>query len=159
MLINAGHLKPIRPSTIFGFDAIPAALAHIRAGRHIGKIIISHQKNEDLQMPIRSAIRKLSLLPDVSYLVIGGLKGACGTLVVHMAQHGARRIIVSSRSGINDDASAKTVRDCLSYGCVVIEAKGDVGDFEFVNRVFKSTVPRIAGVVHGPMVLKVGDFR
>lgn len=157
MLINAGHLKPIYPITTFGFDAIPAALAHIRAGRHMGKIIISNQNSEDLQLPIRPAVRKLLLLPDVSYLVIGGLKGACGTLVVHMAQHGARQIIVSNRSGINDDTSAKIVQDCLSYGCVVTEAKGDVGDFEFVSRVFMNTVPRIAGVVHGPMVLRVSD--
>ncbi|KAL7787165.1 beta-ketoacyl synthase domain-containing protein [Trichoderma ceciliae] len=153
VLINAGHLQPIHPVTTFGFDAIPAALAHIRAGRHMGKIIISNQQTEDLQVPIRPAVRKLKLLPDVSYLVVGGLRGACGTLVVHMAQHGARHIVVNNRSGIKDDASAKIVRDCLFHGCVITEAKGDVGDFEAVSRIFKQTVPRIAGIVHGPMVL------
>ncbi|PTB66757.1 beta-ketoacyl synthase domain-containing protein [Trichoderma citrinoviride] len=152
-LIKAGHLQPIHPVTIFGFNQIPAALAHIRAGRHMGKIIISNQQTEDLQVPVRPAVRKLKLLPDVSYLVVGGLRGACGTLIVHMAQHGARHIVVNNRSGIQDDASAKIVRDCLSHGCVVTEARGDVGDYEVVSGIFKDTVPRIAGVVHGPMVL------
>ncbi|KAL7803491.1 beta-ketoacyl synthase domain-containing protein [Trichoderma aethiopicum] len=152
-LINAGHLQPIHPVTTFGFDQIPAALAHIRAGRHMGKIIISNQETEDLHVPVRPAVRKLKLLPDASYLVVGGLRGACGTLVVHMAQHGARHIVVNNRGGIQDTASAKVVRDCLSYGCVVKEARGDVGDYEAVSRIFKDTVPRIAGVVHGPMVL------
>ena len=156
VLIDGGHIKPIHPITTFGFDAVPAALAHIRAGRHIGKIVISNQHSEDIQVPIRPAVRKLQLLPDVSYLIVGGLKGACGTLAVHMAQHGARHIVVSNRNGISDDASAKVVRDCLSYGCKVTEAKGDVGDLESVRRIFKSTVPRIAGIIQGAMVIRVG---
>ena len=106
-------------------------------------------------MSIRPAIRSLQLQPNVSYLIIGGLKGACGTLAIHMAQHGARHIIISSRSGINDEASARVVDSCLFYGCEVTEAKGDVGNFESVQRIFKSARPRIAGIVQGAMVLRV----
>lgn len=143
--------------TSFGFDEVPAALAHIRAGKHMGKIVISasHSQEGDIHLPIRPAVRNLRLLPDVSYLIIGGLKGACGTLAIHMAQHGARHIVVSNRNGISDDPSSKVVRDCLSYGCKITEAKGDVGDLEAVRRIFKSTSPRIAGIVQGAMVLQV----
>lgn len=157
-LIDAGHLAPIRPITTFGFDAIPAALAHIRAGKHLGKIVITMQQNEDVEVPIRPAVRKLGLRPDVSYLIVGGLRGACGTLAVHMAQHGARHIVVSNRSGISDSASGQIIRDCATYGCKVTEAKGDVGDYKSVERVFKSTVPRIAGIVQGAMLLRVRSF-
>jgi hypothetical protein len=155
-LINAGHLRPIHPITTFGFDAIPAALAHIRAGKHIGKIVISNQQEEDIELPIRPAVPKLRLKPDVSYLIIGGLKGACGTLAVHMAQHGARHLVVSNRSGISDITSAQVVRDCAFYGCEVVESRGDVSDYETVKRVFKSTTPKIAGIIQGAMLLKVG---
>ena len=72
-----------------------------------------------------------------------------------MAQHGARHIIVSSRSGISDEASARAVDSCLFYGCEVTEAKGDVGNIESVRRMFKSASPRIAGIVQGAMVLRV----
>ncbi|CZR67900.1 probable 6-methylsalicylic acid synthase [Phialocephala subalpina] len=167
LLIDGGFLQPIRPITTFGFNAVPDALAHIRAGRHMGKIVICNPDYEDVKVPIRPAVPKLQLSPDVSYLIVGGLKGACGTIAIHMAQHGARHIVVSNRNGISDDASAKVLRDCLSYGCEVTEAKGDVGDLESVRRIFKSTSPRIAGVVQGAMVLKdkpyetmtVDDFR
>lgn len=72
-----------------------------------------------------------------------------------MAQHGARHIVVSSRSGISDEASTRIVDSCHFYGCEIIEAKGDVGDIESVRRIFRSATPKIAGVVQGAMVLRV----
>ncbi|RWA11448.1 hypothetical protein EKO27_g3681 [Xylaria grammica] len=152
-LLNAGHIKPIYPITTFGFDKVAKALSHIRSGRHLGKIVISNGQ-EDVQIPIRPAIRKLLLDPNVSYLVVGGLRGACGTLVIHMAQHGARKIIVNSRSGICDETSARTIASCNLYNCEVVEARGDIGDIAFVRGLFKSASPRIAGIVQGAMVLR-----
>ncbi|KAJ4293054.1 hypothetical protein N0V88_005718 [Collariella sp. IMI 366227] len=156
-LINAGHVKPIYPITSFGFDDIPSALAHIRSGRHMGKVIISSGV-EDVQVPIRPAVRKLALRSDASYLIVGGLKGLCGNLAIHMAQHGARQIIVCSRSGLGDEASQKTVENCLSYGCQVIAAKGDVADEEFVRSIFQHASPPIAGVIQGAMILRDKPF-
>ena len=72
-----------------------------------------------------------------------------------MAQHGAKHILVSNRSGINDEASARIVDGCRFHGCEVTEAKGDIGNLESVKRMFKSASPRIAGVIQGAMVLRV----
>lgn len=154
-LINGGHIKPIDPITTFGFDDVVAALAYIRSGKHMGKIVISNGIKDDVEMPIRPAIRRLQLQPDASYLIVGGLKGACGTLAIHMAQHGARHIIVSNRSGIDDMASARVVASCNFYRCSVREARGDVGDAEFVRKTFQSAAPPVAGIIQGSMVLRV----
>ncbi|GAW26928.1 putative polyketide synthase [Rosellinia necatrix] len=155
-LIDAGHIKPSHPITTFGFDRVADALSHIRSGRHLGKLVISNgnSKEADAQIPIRPAIRRLRLKPGVSYLIVGGLRGACGTLAVQMAQHGARRIIVNSRSGILDEASARIVASCNLYKCEVIEARGDVGDVAFVRWLFASASLRIAGIIQGAMVLR-----
>ena len=153
-LVDSGHLRPIHPITTFVFDDIPSALAYIRGGRHIGKIVISSGQ-EDVEVPIRPAVPTLMLRPDASYLIVGGLKGLCGNLAIHMASHGARRIIVCSRSGLADEASQKTARNCQSYGCEVVEAKGDVADEEFVRGVFNHAWPPIAGVIQGAMILRV----
>lgn len=107
-----------------------------------------------MQVPIRPAIRSLVLDPSASYLIVGGLKGACGTLAIHLAKHGAKHIIISSRSGVNDEASARIIRSCNFLGCAVIEAKGDVGDFQTVSELFRSASPRIGGIVQGAMVLR-----
>lgn len=155
VLIDGGHLKPITPITTFGFDDITAALSYIRSGRHLGKIVISHAQKDDVDVLIRPGIRRLQLQRDASYVVVGGLKGACGTLAIHLAQYGARHIIVCSRSGIHDEASARVVDSCNFYGCSITEAKCDVGDFAAIRCLFKSTSPRIAGVIQGAMVLRV----
>ncbi|KAI1375608.1 hypothetical protein F4677DRAFT_112302 [Hypoxylon crocopeplum] len=153
-LVEAGHIKAIHPIIPYGFDNVPAALAYIRRGQHIGKIVITNY-GADVQVPIRPALRTLQLLPDASYLIVGGLKGLCGSLAIHMARHGARHLIVCNRSGTTDDASARVVRGCLTYGCEVTEARGDVGDIDFIRRIFKSAHPkRIAGVIQGAMVLR-----
>ncbi|KAM3489254.1 hypothetical protein MY3957_007465 [Beauveria namnaoensis] len=153
-LVNAGHVKPIQPITTFGFDDIPSALAHIRSGRHIGKVVISSGEHTSVEVPIRPAVRKLALDPAVSYLIVGGLKGLCGNLAIHLAKNGARRIIVCSRSGLEDAASQKTVANCAAYGCEIVEAKGDVADETFVRKIFQEASPAISGVIQGAMILR-----
>ena len=154
-MICGGHIKPIHPITTFGFDDITAALSYIRSGRHLGKIVISNTDKDDIEVPIRPAVRGLSLRPDASYLIVGGLKGACGTLAIHMAQHGARHIIISSRTGLNDEASARVIASCSFHGCRVVDSKGDVGDIELVRQMLQSVNPPIAGIIQGAMVLRV----
>ncbi|KAI1366743.1 KR domain-containing protein [Xylaria arbuscula] len=154
-LIETRCIKPINPITIFGFDNIAGALSLIRSGRHIGKIVISNFKSgqNDVQLPIRPAARKLRLRPDVCYLIVGGVRGACGTLAIHMAQHGAKKIIINSRSGITaDEISARIISSYNLHRCEIIDAKGDVADISYVRQLFKSARPRIAGVIQGAMV-------
>ncbi|CAJ2514330.1 Uu.00g024490.m01.CDS01 [Anthostomella pinea] len=154
-LVRGGHVGPIHPVTTFPLDEAVAALSYIRRGQHMGKIVISCN-DQEAQLPIRPVMPKLELKPDVAYLIVGGLKGLCGSLAVHMARHGARHIIAMSRSGISDEASARVVRNCASYGCHISEAKGDVSEAKFVLSVFQSSRSgmRIAGVIQAAMVLR-----
>ncbi|KAI3329679.1 putative polyketide synthase [Ustulina deusta] len=154
-LVNNGHVGPIHPVTVFPFDQVIEALSFIRRGQHIGKLVVSSGEHEDVQLPVRPAVRKLDLDPEAAYLIIGGLKGLCGSVAVHMARHGARHIIVMSRSGTQDVASARVIANCAAYGCEIIDAKGDVGNEETVRRVFIDARPRrIAGIIQGAMVLR-----
>ncbi|KAK3313628.1 hypothetical protein B0H66DRAFT_503226, partial [Apodospora peruviana] len=163
-LVEAGHVRPIHPVTVFPVDQVLSALSVIRRGQHVGKIVIS-SADQDLQLPIRPALRQLALKPDVAYLIVGGLKGLCGSLAVHMARHGARHIIAMSRSGIDDEASQRVVENCASHGCKVSAARGDVTDESFVRNVFRSPpvheqpefsdkTIQIAGVIQAAMVLR-----
>ncbi|PLB47777.1 polyketide synthase 2 [Aspergillus steynii IBT 23096] len=153
-LVENGHIGPIHPITTFGFDAVPAALAYIRRGQHIGKVVITNGDAPDVHLPIRPALRKLQLHPDLSYLIVGGLKGLCGSLAIYLARHGARHMIVCSRSGLADEASARIVHNCAAWGATVVDARGDVVDYDFVRQLFKSAAPPIAGLIQGAMVLR-----
>ncbi|XDG09707.1 hypothetical protein ABKA04_009322 [Annulohypoxylon sp. FPYF3050] len=153
-LIKGGHIGPIHPITTYGFDEVIPALSCIRRGQHIGKIVVSSGE-KDVLLPIRPAIRQLQLDPKAGYLIVGGLRGLCGSIAVHMASHGARHIIVLNRGGFQDEASARIIENCAAHGCKVTSAKGDVGDIHFVKRIFKEARPkRIAGVIQGAMVLR-----
>ena len=154
-LISEGHIKPIHPISTYRFDDIPSALAYIRSGKHIGKIVITNGESSDVQVPIRPAIKGLRLRSDASYLIVGGLKGLCGNLAIHMAIHGAKRIIVVSRSGLQDNASRKVIINCAAWGCEIVEAKGDVTDLESMRQIFENASPAVAGVIQGAMILRV----
>lgn len=126
-LVKGGHVGPIHPITVYGFGQVIPALSHIRRGQHIGKIVVSSGE-EDVQLPIRPAVRTLQLDPAAAYPLVGGIRGLSCSLAVHMARHGARHIIVMSRSGVGNEASVRVIESCAAYGCAVGEAKGDVAD-------------------------------
>lgn len=122
----------------------------------MGKIVITDGDSANPTLPVRPAVRKLALRgDDVSYLIVGGLKGLCGSLAIHMAQHGAKRLIAMSRSGCADDRSRSIISQCNALGCQVQEATADVSCEEDVRRVFKQATAPIAGVIQGAMVLRV----
>ncbi|KAI1319318.1 putative polyketide synthase [Xylariaceae sp. FL0255] len=154
-LVEGGHIGAIHPISVYGFDEVVEALSYMRRGEHIGKIVISSKGQQDIKLPIRPAIRTLSLDPEAIYVIVGGLKGVCGSVAVHFARHGARHITVVSRSGSKDEASARVIMNCAAQGCIITDAIGDVGDMDFTRALFRRGRPRrVAGVVQGAMVLR-----
>lgn len=154
-LIANGHVKPIDPIETFSFEDIPSAFRLMRGANHIGKIVISNAAQKTIVAPVRPAPRKLPLRGDVSYLIIGGLKGLCGSLAVYMARHGAKNIVIMSRSGYEDQASRRVLNDLYNEGCRVDLAKGDVSELADVKRAFKEASAPVGGIIQGAMVLRV----
>ena len=154
-LIDKGHVKPISPIKTFTFEDIPSAFRFMRGANHIGKIVISNASPNAIEVPVRPAPRKFSLRSDISYLIIGGLKGLCGSLAVYLARHGARHIVVMSRSGYQDESSQRILRDLSNESCQVDLATGDVSNADDVKRAFQDATAPIGGIIQGAMVLRV----
>lgn len=152
-LYNKGCIGPIHPITTYPFAEIPAAFAYMRGGKHLGKIIITDGGNP-VKVPVRPAARDLKLRPDRSYLIVGGLRGLCGSLATYMAWKGAKNIIAFSRSGASDERSQKIVANCNAMGCNVQEARGDVSKLADVLRAFEQADAPVAGIIQGAMVLR-----
>jgi hypothetical protein len=72
-----------------------------------------------------------------------------------MAKHGARKINVCSRSGISDEASQKTMRNCLAYGYEIVKSKGDAADEEFVRVAFQQASLPITDIIQGVIIIRV----
>ena len=99
----------------------------------------------------------MRLRDDVSYLIVGGLKGLCGSIALTFARHGARSLIVMGRSGFDDNASQTVIRNIEAEGCKVHLVKGDVIVKEDVQRAFKSAPLPVGGVVQGAMAVRVSN--
>lgn len=154
-LLVAGHIKPISPRSIFPFDRIPDAMRYMRSGEHIGKIVISDGDVEDTRVPVRRALPSLLFDPNATYLIVGGLKGLCGSLAVYMARCGAKNLTVMSRGGADDERSRHVIEDVNSLGAEVKTVRGDVSLLADVKELFRSSRLPIKGVIQGAMVLRV----
>ena len=88
-------------------------------------------------------------------MIVGGLKGLCGSLAIHLAAHSAKQVIAVSRTGIWDEKSHAIVKNCEVLGCKVEEAKVDVTSKEAVEGVFERSIMPVGGVVQGAIVLRV----
>ncbi|KAL9115464.1 MAG: hypothetical protein Q9227_000785 [Pyrenula ochraceoflavens] len=153
-LLAKGHIEPIRPITIFSFDDITSAFRYMRDGKHIGKIVISNSSQGDFRVPIRPALQSLKLRHDTSYLIVGGLKGLCGSIALSFARHGAKHVIVMGRSGFDDQVSQRAIRNIEAEGCGLVLVKGDVTVKNDVKHAFSSAPVPIGGIVQGAMVVR-----
>jgi NADPH:quinone reductase-like Zn-dependent oxidoreductase/acyl transferase domain-containing protein/NAD(P)-dependent dehydrogenase (short-subunit alcohol dehydrogenase family) len=152
--LKAGHIQPIEPVKVFSFAKIPEAMRYMRSGAHMGKIVISDGSKDDIDVQTRPATRTLRLDPSGAYLIIGGLKGLCGSLAILLAQSGAKQLVVMSRSGADDHKSRAVLRDIIALGAHLTVFKGDVSCAEDVSRMFQQARRPIKGIIHGAMVLR-----
>ncbi|KAF2177304.1 ketoacyl-synt-domain-containing protein [Zopfia rhizophila CBS 207.26] len=159
-MIISRVVKPISPVKLFPYSEIPSALRILRSANHIGKIIISNKEHADADpaVPVRPALRKFRLRGDVSYLIVGGLKGLCGSLAVDMARHGARNVVILGRSGYDDPRSQTVLKDPAAEGCHVDLIRGDVSRIDHVRRVFQNASKPVGGIIQGAMVLRDKPF-
>lgn len=51
-LVRKGHVKPISPITVFPFEDVISALRFLRAGTHIGKVVISNGTETNIKVPV-----------------------------------------------------------------------------------------------------------
>ncbi|KAJ5773670.1 hypothetical protein N7457_008566 [Penicillium paradoxum] len=153
VLLEAGHVKPVHVATTFGWDNMSGAMRYMRSANHIGKIVIT-SGDEPVNVPVRPSRLPLELRAEVGYLLIGGLKGLCGSVAVKLATLGAKHIVVMARSGYSDEVSQRVIADLAALGCDVTLGQGDVSKAEDVRRIIKESPVSIGGVIQGAMVLR-----
>ncbi len=52
-LAAKGHIKPICPVKVFPFEDIESSLRYLRAGTHLGKVVISNGPGSAVQVPVK----------------------------------------------------------------------------------------------------------
>ena len=174
MLIRGGHVRPIAPRRIFSYREIPAALQLLRTGSQIGKLVISDGPDTKVAVPVSICFSPLNMILGQSadnfqvrptkqhqllqgegaVFIVGGLKGVCGSLAVHLARQGAKHLAIMSRSGHEDETSQRIIHNLRGLGCSIDLLQGDVTIAEDVQRCFTETRVPISSIIQGAMVLR-----
>lgn len=99
---------------------------------------------------------KVRLRPDASYLVVGGLGGIGRSIAQWMVDHGAKHLILLSRSGVTEKTAA-FISELEQSGCAIRAISCDVADGSDLGDALVETTkdwPGIRGVIQGAMVLQ-----
>lgn len=151
--IAAGRYRPL-PHRVFPAGQVVEAFRWMAQGKHIGKNVLSFD-DQNLRVA-RSSQAQERFRPHGTYLISGGSGGFSLEIARTMVDHGARNLVLLSRSGARDAAVVELIESLRQTGARVIEARGDVTrpqDLEKVVAMISQDLPPLFGVVHGAMVL------
>lgn len=97
---------------------------------------------------------------DGTYIITGGSGGIARALTYWLANHGAKCIILASRSSQPNEKSRALIEQLTGRGTNVVYRQCDVTVREEVERLVNESpgMPRIRGVIHGAVVERVRVF-
>lgn len=148
-------IKPIRPIKVFEAADVQEPFRYMQKGQHLGKIIVRLPENPD-DLPSETGPTDLCLRSDVSYLV-AGFGGIGRSISSWMVEHGAKHLILLSRSGDKSPENKKFIRILETMGCAVEAPAGSVTDLPFVRSVVENAKRPVAGIIQTSMVLQVSN--
>ncbi|KAM9424875.1 fatty acid synthase isoform 2-T2 [Pholidichthys leucotaenia] len=161
--IVGGVVQPLR-TTVFGRDQVEQAFRYMAQGKHIGKVLLQVRSEEaetavqpasPLSLP---AMSRTICVPTHSYVVTGGLGGFGLELTQWLIERGARKVVLTSRSGIRNGYQAKRVSEWQNQSVEVVVSTKDVGTLEGTEQLIAEACAMgpVGGVFHLAMVLKDG---
>ncbi|HEV7774649.1 MAG TPA: type I polyketide synthase [Conexibacter sp.] len=124
----------------------PDAFRHMREARHVGKLVLTVPQRPEL---------------DGTVLITGGTGGLGALVARHLAgEHGARRLLLTSRRGLEAEGAAELVAELGELGCEAAVAACDVADRAQVEALLAEVDDGhpLVGVVHAAGVLDDGTI-
>lgn len=161
--IASGVVQPLR-TTVFERNQVEDAFRYMAQGKHIGKVLLQVRSEEKsstvsaaspLSIP---AICRTFYPASLSYIITGGLGGFGLELAHWLTERGARKLVLTSRSGIRNGYQAKRVREWQTMGIQVLVSTSDVSTLEGTERLITEAcrLGPVGGIFHLAMVLKDG---
>ena len=159
--VEKGILKP-PPTEEFTLKDIGKAIRKLSAAKHIGKIILQfHQQDGSLLPSCRQIpyVPQCLFLGDASYVLLGGTGGLGLSIANWMVEHGARHLLLLSRTARVQQEDQLLLDNLLSSQCEVKLQTVDITDQQSLSNCLDTWLtdhPSIHGVFHTAMVLQDG---
>uniref|UniRef100_A0A8C5H966 Fatty acid synthase n=1 Tax=Gouania willdenowi TaxID=441366 RepID=A0A8C5H966_GOUWI len=157
--IVGGIVQPLR-TTVFERDQVEQAFRYMAQGKHIGKVLLQVRSEEKSSAAplVFPAMCRTFFSPSQSYIITGGLGGFGLELARWLIERGARKLVLTSRTGIRNGYQENCVRAWRNQEVQVLVSTSDVGTPEGAEELIaeSSALGPVGGVFHLAMVLKDG---
>ncbi|KAI8930409.1 polyketide synthase [Plenodomus lindquistii] len=154
-LLERGNIQPIQPVTTTPISQFATALRKLKSGEHMGKMVITLGKDDTVVAETALRPLNVTLKTDATYLVAGGTRGIGLDLAYWMIDHGARYIVLLSRSGAAGPEAQKILNRYKDTDVCVKIFSCNVGHrnelAEVVNAI--RDLPPVRGVIHSALLL------
>lgn len=160
-LFAKGVLKPVYPLNKYPIDQLESAFRLISERKHIGKVILDCELEEDVQT-VLPAPAPTKLQSEGTYIIAGGLGAIGRMLVTHLASRHAGHIITLSRGDLADEERLPWQAEIANLGAKLHVLKCDITDESSVHKVSeycRLSLPPVRGIFHAGMVLRVCTCR
>ena len=155
-LFNEGVFHPL-PYHSFEADEIVDAFRYMQQSRQIGKIVVTYRNGiSAVQRLSNPAAPLLSLPPEGTFLVAGGLSGFGLRTAEWLVEKGCRNLVLISRSGPVAQEARLVIDRLQSAGVCIHAAACDVTDRQALAALLQEIaleMPPLTGVVHAAMVI------
>lgn len=150
--LQSGEIIPL-PTKIFKSENITDAFRFMGSGKHIGKLLVDCS-NINIPKTITNMFQADS---SKTYIITGGLGGFGLELAKWLSDHGAKHLILTSRSGINNGEKKYKVEQIRNTNVKVDISTLDVSDINQCKELF-SPIENLGGIFHLAMVLNDSLF-
>lgn len=150
-LMAGGELAPL-PYRVFEPGHIADAFRLMQRAGHIGKVVV---KAVDRATALGTVAGQFPVAADALHVVIGGTSGFGLSTAAWLAERGATRLVLASRSGQLSEADVPKVEELRRRGVDIALDRVDVADGPALGRFLQRVAARgtIKGIVHAAMVL------
>jgi fatty acid synthase len=157
--IRDGVVQPLE-TTVFDASEVVSAARYMARGSHVGKIVL-RVREPDSREPIPvPAVERFQCNPCHTYLITGGLGGVGLELANWLVIRGARKLVLTSRSGVRNDYQRYRLERLRRLGAEIkVSTKNVAKQFDCKQLIETiNTNGTLGGVFHLAMVLDDGFF-
>jgi zearalenone synthase (highly reducing iterative type I polyketide synthase) len=158
-LLSNQSVKPVKPLLSKSISEVGEALRLLQAGKHMGKVALTWDRDQTIPVAM-TAVRPV--LPEAAtYVLVGGFGGLGQSIARMLAERGARKLCILSRSGAWSHEAVETIKKLEDQDVQVRSLACDVSDEGSLRKAFeicKTEMPPIRGVIQGAMVLRDVSF-
>ena len=157
MMTGKKQIFAPQPLNIYSCGNIEQAFRLMQSGKHMGKIVI--ELHEDDLVPVVSQGKvAVKFDPNATYLIAGGLGGLGRSIASWMVDHGARYLILLSRSRTHSEEVTSFLEGLRDKGTIIATPPCDISNEAILATALSDcaqSMPPIKGCIQGSMVLQV----